>query len=202
MTSSKYPLDDILKKLFKIHEDVFSQLQKRSSPLDTLCFFHSLLKMNNVHDAIEIGTFRGLSACFMASAIKGTLFTINVSKEEEDDARELAKYLNVKNIRFILGDSLKALDILLPGIPALDFVYIDGNHSYKYAAGEYNKVEPFLKQRPAAAVVFDDADYVHPDGKEDGGVPRIVSELGIVPLPGNLKSCAIKPFNAWRTGLI
>ena len=198
----EYPLDAIFKKLFKIREDVFALLQKRSSPLDTLCFFHWLIKMNNVQDAIEIGTFRGLSACFMATAIKGTLFTINISKEEEKDAKELAKYLGVKNIRFILGDSLEALDILLPGVPALDFVYIDGNHSYEYAAGEYYKVEPFLKQRPAAAAVFDDAEYVHPDGKEDGGVPRIVSELGIGHLPGNLRSCAIKPFNAWRTGLI
>lgn len=91
-------------------------------------------------------------------------------------ARSVVSDFGLTNVEFIVGDSLKVLPNLLPKITNLQAAYIDGNHSYKYSMGEFRMIEAAIKGN--GLIFFDDANKLHPDGYEDGGVPKTVTETG------------------------
>lgn len=69
----KQTLDDVLKTYYNLDAVFREEIEKRSSPIQDLCALHMYLWTNNVHDAVEVGTFKGLSAVFISSAITGKL---------------------------------------------------------------------------------------------------------------------------------
>jgi hypothetical protein len=192
-------LDKIIRYYMTLDAELQKEITRRSSPLDDLIYMHMVLRANSVVDLIEIGTFKGLSALFIAPAVKGKVYTINISSSEINIAKKITGDFGINNVEFINGDSLEVLDSLPSKVGnTLGAVYIDGNHSYKYAAGEYNRVEKYLDGKPKSAAFFDDAHYLHPDGKDDGGVPRILKELGIVPIGALGQRIAVKTFGTFN----
>lgn len=174
----RYDLHRLLGFLRGISEDEFKEIRRRSSPIDDMVYYHFLCQQNQVENVIEIGTFKGLSALFWASAISGTLYTINKSASELVAAKDLARRAGLKNIEFIEGDSLEVLKELPAKIKGdINVVYIDGWHDYHYSYNEYVLTEPYL-DKSKGLIIWDDADAPHPDGKNDGGVPRTIKEVG------------------------
>ena len=179
MPQSSSTLDAI--KYFLSHdEETQRKIARRSSAIEDLVWIAALARSNQTQNTIEIGTFLGLSATFIAPNISGRLYTINISEKEVEQAEKYVRGFGVSNVDFIVGDSLKKLSSLTQNITGLrSLVYVDGNHSYKYSMGEYQIVAPYISN---GAVVFDDADKPHPDGAKDGGVPRTVAETRARPI--------------------
>lgn len=173
-------------------------ISRRSSPLDDLLYIGMSFRQNNVMDVIEIGGFLGMSALFIAPNIRGKYYSINISQTEIEAAAAMLNRVGVNNVQYILGDSLDVLPSLAKKLDStLDAVYIDGYHSYHYSYGEYNIVAPYLSKRGKAVAIFDDAASLHPDGKDDGGVPRAVLDVGAVRIPFLNNRIAIKTFGQY-----
>lgn len=132
--------------------------------------------------AIEVGTFRGLNSLYIAAACEETndlLYTININHREVECAKNLIRSAGLTNVEFFVGDSinvLRAIDCI-----SFDFAFIDGNHSYRYSHEEFTLIRRGMKK---GIILLDDANYIHPDGQYDGGVPQTVKEVGAVLVPG------------------
>lgn len=182
----------------KLTEGERKAISRRSSPLDDLLYIGMSFRKNNVQDVIEIGGFLGMSALFIAPNIRGKYYSINISKSEIDSATQMLNRLGVDNVEYILGDSLEILPKLARNLDnTLDAVYIDGFHSYHYSYGEYNIVAPVLSKRDRAVAIFDDAASLHPDGKDDGGVPKAVLDAGALRIPFLNNRIAFKTFGQY-----
>jgi Methyltransferase domain len=174
-------LEKILTTYYSLDSATRAELAKRSSPIEDLCLLHMYAATNQAVDAIEIGSFKGLSGVFIASALSGCLHTVNINPREISIAQATAKLFAVTNINFYIGDSLQQLPDMLERSCDIGFAYIDGYHSYEYSMGEYKLISPRLN--PLKSGIFiDDANTLHPDGKDDGGVPRMVKEVGATPI--------------------
>jgi predicted O-methyltransferase YrrM len=193
-------LGKVIAKFIDLDAETRAKISRRSSPFDDLTYLALLLRANEVEDMIEVGTFLGQSACSLATAIKGRLHTININPREVAIAKQTVEHFGIRNVVFHTGDSLEVLPRLIPKVSArLGAVYIDGNHSYKYAIEEFRLVEPVLATKPSAAAFFDDAHKLHPDGAEDGGVPRAVAEVGAAAMPFIGYRLAIVKYGSFRT---
>ena len=192
-------LDKIFNYLTRQTEENVRVYKQRSSPYVDLTYMHLLCAANAVKNVVEIGTFRGLSACFMALGVSGSVHTINRNAAEITSANKLAEDLEIENIVFYEGDSLEVLPSLVTRLDG-DFQlgYIDGWHSYEYAMSEYQLLDKSI-DKACGLIAFDDAAKVHPDGKDDGGVPRVLEQLSITPSPIVRKRIAFKTYGDFRT---
>lgn len=79
---------------------------------------------------IELGTSFGITTAYLAKAAPEARF---VSMLENSGAltitEENLEKLNIHNVELLSGNSDELLPKLLEGIPELDFILIDGNHS-------------------------------------------------------------------------
>lgn len=192
-------IDKIFNHLLRQDEDTVRIYKNRSSPYIDLVHMHLLCLANSVESVVEVGTFRGLSACFMALGVTGKIHTINKSADEIESAKKLAEELDIDNIVFHHGDSLEVLPDILPDISGkFQIGYIDGWHSYHYAMNEYRLIDEHIN-REKGLIVFDDAAKLHPEGEEDGGVPRVLEELNISATRYLGKRIAMKAYGNFRT---
>ena len=174
---------EIRKRHTELPTDLKTDIARRSVSLSKQRMLYHCVHENGFENVIEIGTFKGCTSLYLAAACEeqgGTLYTINIRGDELSIARDVAGKCGIRNIEFILGDSLELLPSLVERI-GYQFVFIDGKHNYKYAFGEYELTQKHLA-RPGA-IVFDDASYVHSDSQQDGGVPRAYKEAGAILYP-------------------
>jgi len=174
---------EIIKRHIELPTDLKKDIARRSVSLPKQQMLYHCVHENGFKNVIEIGTFKGCTSLYLAAACEeqgGTLYTINIRGDELSIARDVAGKCGIRNIEFILGDSLESLPSLVERI-GYQFVFIDGKHNYKYAFSEYELTQRRLA-RPGA-IAFDDATYVHPDSQQDGGVPRAYKEAGAILYP-------------------
>jgi len=183
-------LDTLIDKYTELPLAIRSELNRRSSPMTT--YLYELIASNGFVRALEIGTFKGRNSLFMAAALQethGTLTTVNINSKELQQAQDLLEgTFEIDNVNFIESDSLSYLKGLKHSF--FDIVFIDGNHSYNYSKKEFDLVRPLLMN--SSIVILDDAGYIHPDSKGDGGVPRTVKEIGAIPIQIKDKLIAVK----------
>ncbi len=147
---------------------------------------------------MEIGGFLGLSALFFAPNISGSIYSINISREETRKAENLMAHFGIENAEFIVGDSLEVLPRLVERLgDSIDAAYIDGQHTYHHSFNEYKLLEPMLEQGPGAICFFDDA-YPHREGLGDGGVERTCQEVGADILKAHNNRIAVKTFGSYQ----
>ncbi|MBR0222752.1 MAG: O-methyltransferase [Bacteroidales bacterium] len=126
-----------------------------------------LVRLLQPRRVLEIGTFSGYSAIWMAGALPegGRLDTIEINDELEELIREGFDRAGLADrIRLVIGD---ALDILPMIDETYDLVYIDGNKR-EYIA-YYQSVINLV--RPGGYIV---ADNVLWNGKVSGNIPEDV----------------------------
>src|SRR5579872_3631131 len=100
--------------------------------------------------SFEIGTCEGKSAAHLATGNpRGTVITIDIRPE----SKTLADCLLLPNLVSIVGDSLK-IPPLLKWMPALDLLFIDGQHDLRQAYQEYLQYRPYVRE--GGLVYFDD----------------------------------------------
>jgi predicted O-methyltransferase YrrM len=141
--------------------------------------------------AVEIGSARGKSACYIGMALKengwGRLYAIDPHKltnwndsdsiDTYDIMRSHLKNLGLMKIVTIVREqSAKAL-VHVP--TPIDLLFIDGDHSHDGVKADWDSFTPHMS--PFGVVVFHDTIWdLNPDDKwyrSDMGVPRFVEEL-------------------------
>jgi predicted O-methyltransferase YrrM len=141
--------------------------------------------------AVEIGSARGRSACFIAMALKqngfGQLYAVDPhtatdwndyeSVETYDVMSANLRKLDLEDVVSIVRNYSREALAMLPR--PFDLVFIDGDHSYEGVKADWNNYTPHMS--PFGVVVFHDTTWdLNPDSKwhrEDMGVPRFLDEL-------------------------
>lgn len=121
---------------------------------------------------LEIGVNRGHGAERMIKALDGEVDYYGVDFFDKFSQNViLAKLtaLGCRGIKLFKGDSREVLPMIVPGLPKMNFIYIDGGHSYDVCKSDWENVKPLL--RPGTVVMFDD--YL----KSGTDVKRVVDEI-------------------------
>jgi predicted O-methyltransferase YrrM len=123
---------------------------------------HQIILKYKYKNVIELGTSLGITASYIASAIKEnypfneTNFTTiegirdvrNVALKQFEGL-ELSKYVNA-----VEGDFNEKLDEVLSNYKNLDVFFVDGNHTYEATMNYFNKALP--KAHNDSVFIFDD----------------------------------------------
>jgi len=157
--------------------DKFTIEEMASSPV-SLVFLQLLIALGGARRILEIGTFIGVSAMYMARALpaEGQVVTI----EKFDHFAEIARRNFAQNglaqkIRLINGDAFVEM-AKLPRTEPFDLVFIDGNKE-RYA-DYFEMAQPLV--RVGGMVIVDDAIFhgdalnTAPRGAKGAGVRRML----------------------------
>lgn len=85
----------------------------------------------------------------------------------EAEIRRKLMRLGVGKIVLIAGDTLETLPREIPRLPKMDFIYIDGCHSYSWVKSDWENAKRLM--HPKTVVVFDDYPMA--------GVKRVVDKI-------------------------
>ncbi|MDX1642966.1 MAG: hypothetical protein R3244_01270, partial [Thermoanaerobaculia bacterium] len=103
-------------------------------------------------DAVETGSYRGDSTGFLARGIPGTLFTIEL--QPFDYGFSKARYLLVRSVRCLRGDSRVVLPTLIAGSEGPWLLYLDAHWNEELPLIE--EIDCIGKAGIAAVLVIDD----------------------------------------------
>ena len=164
---------------------------------DSAYLLYGLARALKPQVAVEIGSARGKSACYVGRALRengsGRLFAIdphtrtNWNDEDSIDTlgemrRNIRAFGIEKQVEIIRDVSEKAAARwMLP----IDMLFIDGDHSYDGVKRDWDLFMPHVA--PFGLVVFHDTLWdLHPDSpysRADMGVPAFVEELRLAGYP-------------------
>ncbi len=164
---------------------------------DSAYLLYGLAKALKPKVAVEIGSARGKSACYVGQALKenggGKLFAIdphtrtNWNDENSVDTldemrRNIRSFRLEKQIEIIRETSERAAGRwMLP----IDLLFIDGDHSYEGVKRDWELFSPHVSS--FGIVIFHDTIWeLMPDSRysrEDMGVPAFVEELRVAGYP-------------------
>lgn len=140
---------------------------------------------------LEIGTWNGEHALSMIRAagrhcapaeVEYHGFDLFEQIDDEKIAQEISKRPPPREevaarlratgaqVHLVQGDTRETLPAAVPRLPPMDFVFIDGGHSYDTVASDWAAVERLL--HPGTVVIFDD--YW---GESDAGTDRVVAGI-------------------------
>ena len=124
--------------------------------LDNVCgyywYLHALIATTHPRKVVELGRCLGTSALFMLGALDDGAMLITVDIEER--ASDLSHQLHDPRLHLITGNDLDLAVYKGFDISAIDFLFIDTNHTCEQATKEWNLYLPLLSEN--AVVVFDD----------------------------------------------
>ena len=111
------------------------EIKKMQISITQAYFFQFLIKMNNIKNILEIGTFTGYSALSMGLAMPedGNITCLDVNKETSETAKTFFKKAGLdKKIKIILGPAITSLDNLKNQKKIFDMIFIDADkENYK-----------------------------------------------------------------------
>lgn len=121
-------------------------------------FMYRLLNKFNPKTVIELGTSIGLTTMYMAKAIpKSTIYTIEGCKNIHEFTNKTFKQIGLKNIVSVNGTFDDELPKLLKEINSIDFLYIDGFHTYDATMHYFNMA--LNKVNSSSIIMFDDINW-------------------------------------------
>jgi predicted O-methyltransferase YrrM len=122
-------------------------------------FLYLLVREFGSSRAVELGTNVGISAAYIAAALRengdgGTLTTLEGSPYRMRVARDLHTHLRLDNVRYCGGNFDDTLANILADIGPLDFAFIDGNHNREPTLNHFRQICEHASED--AVLVFDD----------------------------------------------
>ena len=117
-------------------------------------FLYLLSTEMQARTAIEIGTYRGASSAHLAGA-SASVVTIDLNADAARCVHEIGidRITPVTaNSGFVLQDLVEAAKIR--ALAPYDILYIDGDHTFNSAYGDYARFWPFVRE--GGIIVFDD----------------------------------------------
>ena len=116
---------------------------------------HGLIRENNIHSVIELGTSLGISTSYLSSNAAVNVKTIEANKQVLDVTRQAYQEIgNSKSIHFIHARFDTVLDDLCKAGLANTLIFIDGDHNKEALIRYFNSCLPFIEE--STILVFDD----------------------------------------------
>ena len=109
---------------------------------------------------LELGSSLGISALYLAKASQASVHTIEGQASIAKIAHSVFKKGKVDSIQLHVGLFEEVLPDLLPTLKSVDFLYMDGNHTYEATLNYFNQIRPFLHND--SVVVVDDIRWSEP----------------------------------------
>lgn len=148
-------------------------------------FKHLFSRVPSPHRILEIGIFKGISTEIMVKEAKkyredveyyGFDIFGEVPEDEPNPNHELCDRRNIENLLSELdceyylfeGNTRKSLPRITPDLPWMDFIHIDGGHSYRTARSDWKNVKKLLHENSVALI----------DDFNQPGVSQAVDEIG------------------------
>jgi predicted O-methyltransferase YrrM len=141
--------------------------------------------------AVEIGSARGKSACFIGIALKenacGRLYAIDPhTRTDWNDSNSVDTYnimrdhLEKLGLKDVVTTVRKHSSEVSSGVPSpIDLLFIDGDHSYEGVKADWAMFKP--RMSPTGLVVFHDTIWERMTNdkryRPDIGVPRFIEDL-------------------------
>jgi len=128
ISDNSYELHTVQKEIINYNKNL--GVTKRMQISVTQDYFMQLLiKINNVKQILEVGTFTGYSALSMALAlVDGFITCLDKNKKTSKVANNFFKKANVdKKINLIVGDATKSLNNLINTNKKFDLIFIDAD---------------------------------------------------------------------------
>lgn len=158
----------------------FNQVSNRGiikMDFDEASYMFSVIRKNRPQTLLEIGTYMGGSTVLIATAKdKSARFwsiDLRVKHPEyfrDEEVRELVSLVDKENTFLIRGDSKEYIPQ-----EKLDFLFIDGDHSYQGVEGDFNHYLPYLAD--GADILFHDAVRARDFTSCHKEVNRLVKEI-------------------------
>jgi len=129
ISDNSYDLHPVQKEIIEYNNNL-GDIKKMQISVTQAYFMQLLIKINNVKQILEIGTFTGYSALSMALALEtdGVITCLDKNKETSDIAKNFFKKANVNNkIDLIIGSAIENLNKLINENKYFDLIFIDAD---------------------------------------------------------------------------
>ncbi|MDI9338927.1 MAG: class I SAM-dependent methyltransferase [Sediminibacterium sp.] len=118
-------------------------------------FYFKLINYFDYRQVVELGTSLGLNTLYMANAgRKPEVYSIEGSGALHYYAQTLITAEGVTNVQLIQGNFDEQFPALLRRLPKLDFLLVDGNHTYEATLRYFTMALPYVHEH--TLLVFDD----------------------------------------------
>ena len=129
ISDHSYDLHPVQKEIIEYNNNL-GEIKKMQISVTQAYFMQLLIKINNVKQILEIGTFTGYSALSMALAMDadGFITCLDKNKQTSDTANNFFKKANVNNkIDLIIGSAVENLNKLINQNKSFDLIFIDAD---------------------------------------------------------------------------
>mgnify|MGYP001327848099 FL=1 len=129
ISNNSYELHPVQKEIIN-HNNNLGDIKRMQISVTQAYFMQLLIKINNVKQILEIGTFTGYSALSMALAIKddGLITCLDINEKTSVIANKFFKKANLeKKINLIVGTAIDNLNNLINQKKIFDLIFIDAD---------------------------------------------------------------------------
>ena len=129
ISENSYDLHSVQKEIIEYNNNL-GNLKKMQISVTQAYFIQLLIKINNIQQILEIGTFTGYSALSMALAMKadGFVTCLDKNKETSEIASNFFKKAKINNkIDLIIGPAIENLNNLINKKKSFDLIFIDAD---------------------------------------------------------------------------
>jgi len=129
ISENSYDLHPVQKEIIEYNNSL-GDIKKMQISVTQSYFMQLLIKINNLDQILEIGTFTGYSALSMALAVKedGFITCIDKNKETSEIANNFFKKAGVNNkINLIIGSAIENLNNLINEKKSFKLIFIDAD---------------------------------------------------------------------------
>jgi caffeoyl-CoA O-methyltransferase len=134
ISDHSYDLHPVQKEIIK-HNDALGHSKTMQISISQAYFFQFLIKINNIKNILEIGTFTGYSALSMGLVLPkdGKITCLDIIDETSEAANNFFKKANLdKKIKIILAPAIESLNKLKNDKKKFDMIFIDADkENYK-----------------------------------------------------------------------
>jgi len=168
-----------------------SRMNFQSGLGDSAWLLYGICRSLKPQVAVEIGSARGKSACYVGTALKqngsGHLYAVDphtTTSWNDSNSVNTFDIMRANLAALDLNDTVTILrqfsDVAIESVPKpIDMIFIDGDHTYEGVKADWDLYTPHMSQ--FGYVVFHDTIWdIRPDPRwqrDDMGVPRFVEEL-------------------------
>jgi predicted O-methyltransferase YrrM len=118
-------------------------------------FYFKLINYFNHQIVIELGTSLGLNTVYLARSGKQTkVYSIEGSKALHDYAKQIITNYPTNNVELLYGSFDREFEPLLKKLKHIDFLLVDGNHTYQATLRYFKNALPYIHEN--TLIVFDD----------------------------------------------
>ena len=134
ISDNTYSLHPIQKEIIEYNK-ALGDLKRMQVSVTQAYFFQLMIKLNNIKNILEIGTFTGYSALSMGLSlpIDGTVTCLDIDKEKSKKAEYYFRKANLENkIKIIIAPAIESMNELIKQKKIFDLIFIDADkENYK-----------------------------------------------------------------------